>query len=112
MIVIGIVGGIASGKSVVTDRLQALGAVVLDADRIGHSVLREPSVTQAIRKRWGNEVFTPDDEVDRGKLAAIVFDPDQPDQLKHLEEITHPLIRKRLQQAIDQMRQSGDHAGA
>ncbi|MGI9518220.1 MAG: dephospho-CoA kinase [Pirellulaceae bacterium] len=109
MIVIGIVGGIASGKSVVTDRLKELGAVVLDADQIGHAVLRELTVKSAILQRWGNQVFTPDGEVDRGKVAAIVFDPQQPEQLKHLEEITHPLIAQRLQQAIDQMRQSGEH---
>ncbi len=107
MIVIGIVGGIASGKSVVTDRLKALGAVVLDADQIGHSVLKVPAVKTAIRERWGETVFSPDGEVDRGKMAAIVFDPDQPQQLKHLEEITHPLIGERLQQAIEQIRKSG-----
>jgi ABC-type glutathione transport system ATPase component len=53
MQLIGIVGGVASGKSTVAAAFEALGAGVLNADRAGHEVLREPEVMAAIRERWG-----------------------------------------------------------
>jgi dephospho-CoA kinase len=65
MVVLGIVGGIASGKSLVSRRLAELGAEVLDADRVGHEVLFDPEVKRAIRGRWGDEVFDADGQVDR-----------------------------------------------
>ncbi|MDG2011902.1 MAG: dephospho-CoA kinase [Pirellulaceae bacterium] len=103
MIVIGVVGGIASGKSFVTQQLKSHGAVVLDADRIGHEVLLRDSVKQALRDEWGNAVFDIAGEVDRRRLAEIVFDPNQPQQLKKLEQITHPIIAAQLQQEIDRL---------
>ena len=106
MIVIGIVGGIASGKSFVTAHLQSLGGVVLDADRVGHQVLLQASVKQAIHSRWGDQVFDAHGEVDRRNLAQIVFDPQQPEQLTHLEEITHPRIQQQLDQQIAALRKS------
>jgi dephospho-CoA kinase len=108
MIVIGVVGGIASGKSFVTGHLQSLGAVVLDADRIGHEVLRLEPVKAAIRRTWGDEVFSRDGNVDRQRLAAIVFDPDRPEQLHKLEEITHPTIAEQLRSEIRRFQQSGE----
>ncbi len=59
MIVIGITGGIAAGKSFVTSELRRLGAGVLDADRIGHAILRLPPVKMAIYQRWGPLVLRP-----------------------------------------------------
>ena len=100
MIVIGVIGGVASGKSAVTDMLRSLGASVLDADQIGHQVLSLAEVQQAIRKRWGPGVFLPDGQVDRRALAKIVFDPEQPDELTALESITHPQIESRLREQI------------
>ena len=108
MIVIGVVGGIASGKSFVTRHLKSYGAVVLDADRIGHDVLLRESVKAEIHQRWGKEVFAADGQVDRGKLAAIVFDPQQPEQLHHLESITHPLIADELRAEIDRQWETDD----
>jgi dephospho-CoA kinase len=96
MILIGIAGGIASGKSLVSEELRSLGAVVLDADRAGHEVLREPEVKQAIRGRWGDGVFGADGEIDRRKVAEIVFAPPPkgPKELAYLEQLTHPRIRE------------------
>jgi dephospho-CoA kinase len=73
MRVIGILGGIASGKSQVTRILAELGCGVLDADRAGHEVLRQDAVKQAIRERWGNGVFDSQGEIDRYAVAQIVF---------------------------------------
>lgn len=105
MIVLGVVGGIASGKSLVSRRLEQLGARVLDADRIGHRVLREPEVERAIRGRWGDRVFDADGRVDRARLAAIVFGglPDHREELNHLEKLTHPRIRQSLRDTMTRM---------
>ena len=108
MIVIGIVGGIASGKSFITSHLKSFGAVVLDADRIGHNVLLQESVKTAIRAQWGDHVFSSEGEVDRSLLAAVVFDVNQPDQLSRLEEITHPRIAERLRAEITRLSHSED----
>jgi len=108
MIVIGIVGGIASGKSFVTGHLKSFGAVVLDADRIGHEVLTRQSVKSAIRAQWGETVFSSNGEVDRKLMAAIVFDPNQPKQLVKLEEITHPIIAEQIRVDIERLGNSGE----
>ena len=96
--IIGLIGGVASGKSWVAREFQRLGAKVLDADRAGHEVLKEPSVMQALRNRWGNAVFNPLGAVNRAAVARIVFAPPPagPPELTFLEQITHPLIGERL----------------
>lgn len=101
----GVVGGVASGKSLVSRRLEQLGARVLDADRIGHRVLREPEVERAIRGRWGDRVLDADGRVDRARLAAIVFGglPERREELNHLEKLTHPRIRQSLRDAMTRM---------
>lgn len=105
MVVIGIAGGIASGKSTVARMFQQLGAEVLDADRTGHEVLQLPHVIEQIREQWGDKVFLPDGTVDRSALARIVFNPVTGSrELERLEEITHPEITRRLVQQLDAMR--------
>jgi dephospho-CoA kinase len=98
--VVGILGGIASGKSFVTRELVRLGAAALDADRAGHEVLAEPAVKRAIRDKWGDSVFQADGEVDRAALADRVFagTPDAASDLAFLESLTHPRIGAKLQQ--------------
>jgi len=108
MIVAGVVGGIASGKSFVTQHLESLGAVVLDADRMGHQVLRLPSVKATLRAEWGEHIFDGTGEVNRSKLAHLVFDPQQPERLQKLEAITHPIIKEKLQTELDRLRKSGE----
>ena len=98
MKILGLLGGVASGKSLVAQQLADLGAVVLDADRAGHEALRLPATEKAARQRWGDAVFGPDGHIDRGRLAQIVFapPPDGPKERKFLEELTHPEIGRRL----------------
>jgi dephospho-CoA kinase len=109
MRVIGILGGVASGKSLVAKQLQELGAWVLDADRAGHEVLEEPEVRQALRGRWGEEVFHSWGEVDRAAIARIVFGPPPrgPRELSFLEQLTHPRIGARLRRQADDARRQG-----
>lgn len=109
MKVIGILGGVASGKSLVGGQLQRLGAEVLNADQVGHEVLRETEVIQSLRERWGDEVIAADGKIDRAAVAKIVFagPPEGPKQLAFLEQITHPRIGQRLKQQIEEASKRG-----
>jgi dephospho-CoA kinase len=102
MHVLGVLGGVASGKSLVAEMLAELGAVVLDADRAGHEALRLPDVEAKARARWGDGIFGTDGHIDRRRLAAIVFAPgaDGSEQRKYLERLTHPEIERRLRTQI------------
>jgi dephospho-CoA kinase len=101
MLVIGLAGGVASGKSLVARCFQHFGATILDADRIGHDVLRESEVIAAIQSRWGEAVFR-DGEIDRSALGRIVFDSNQREsnELAHLELITHPRIGEAIRSRL------------
>jgi dephospho-CoA kinase len=105
MQIIGLLGGVASGKSFVAEQFRRLGAEVLDADRMGHEVLLVPEVRSAIRKHFGGKVFREDGQVDRKALGRIVFGspPDGPRELTILEQITHPEIRLRLKNEAERM---------
>lgn len=100
MLVIGILGGVASGKSLVARQLTQLGAGLLDADRAGHEVLRMAEIEAAVRKRWGEEVFGADGHVDRKRLARIVFSDSSAarGERDYLEQLTHPEIGRLLRQ--------------
>lgn len=107
MKVIGIVGGVASGKSLVAEQLQRLGAVILEADRVGHAVLREPEIIRALRERWGDSVVDQDGQINRAAVAQIVFAPPPRgiEQLAFLEQLTHPRIGTRLQARLQELAQ-------
>jgi len=107
--VIGLLGGVASGKSLVAGLLAELGAGVLDADRAAHEVLTDAAVESAARERWGSNVFGPDGRIDRARLARIVFagGPDGRRQRKYLEQLTHPRIGRLLAGQADRLRASG-----
>src|SRR5215813_11562398 len=109
MKLIGLLGGVASGKSTVAEMFRQLGAEILDADRAGHEVLKMPAVRAAIGGRWGQSVIGPDGEIDRKSLAKIVFapPPDGPRELAELERITHPEIRKRLKSETEDLAAGG-----
>jgi dephospho-CoA kinase len=109
MHVIGVLGGVAGGKSLVTEQLTALGAVALDADEIGHEVLRLPEIEAAAKERWGEKVFGPDGRIDRGRLARVVFadPPEGPPERAYLEQLTHPEISRIAQRRIDAMSAAG-----
>jgi dephospho-CoA kinase len=98
MRIIGILGGVASGKSAVAEQFVRLGARVLDADRAGHEALRLPHVEAAARRRWGDAVFGPDGRIDRARLARIVFAAGAEGQRErnYLEQLTHPEITRLL----------------
>jgi dephospho-CoA kinase len=109
MKVIGILGGVASGKSLVARELARLGAGVLDADRAGHEALRMPQIEAAARERWGEAVFGPDGRIDRARLARIVFadPPDGPPERSYLEGLSHPEIARLLAREAQRLEASG-----
>ena len=112
MILIGILGGVASGKSEVSNRLRAHGAAVLDADQMGHEVLRDAQVKDELRRRWGERVFDASGEVDRRRVAEIVFAaaPQAEEELAFLEQLTHPRIGMRLREQLAELRSGGVRA--
>ena len=108
MLILGLVGGIASGKSVVADVLRDMGAVVLDADKAGHFVLREPEVIAELRKRWGDGILDSSGQVNRRAVAKIVFAQGNEAERKFLERLTHPRIERLLKQELEAVRNSSE----
>ena len=94
-LLVGLTGGIATGKSTVSKILRELGAVVLDADVLAREVVGpgQPALAAIVRE-FGPDVLTAEGTLDRKRVAAIVFSA--PERRKTLEAITHPAIRDRF----------------
>ena len=114
MVTIGVVGGVASGKSEVARGFERLGCSRLDADRIGHEVLEDQQIRQALRAHWGEVVFAADGRVNRAAVAERVFATGETgsEELRFLERLTHPRIRQRLAAQLEQWRRQSDVPGA
>jgi dephospho-CoA kinase len=111
MIVIGVTGGIGTGKSEVSKILEELGAVVIDADKVGHSIyLPDTPGWQEIIEAFGEDLMGEDRHIDRSKLGPIVFG--NPEALATLNAITHPKIRQRLIELTEENRGGGSKAVA
>jgi len=114
MKIIGLIGGIASGKSAVAQDLAALGAVVLNADQAAHQVINIPSVQQALVARWGDGILkqsesTGPSKVDRAAAAEHLF-PDQGadrNELRFLESLLHPKIRQQFEAELARLASAG-----
>ena len=95
MFVIGITGGIGSGKTAATNHFQQLGITVVDADVIARQVVEPNSIAlSAIQKHFGDSVIEADGTLNRRALRNIVFDV--PAERQWLEQLTHPLIAKEI----------------
>ena len=94
-----VAGGIGSGKSTVMGTLSELGWSVINGDEVGHEVLLEPFVVEAVAARW--PLATVGGRVDRRALASIVFSA--PEELSALEEITHPRIVGRIDERVNSL---------
>ena len=102
MLTIGLTGGIGSGKSVVADLLRQQGAAIIDADRLGHEAYTPNSEAwRQVLAAFGEGILTAEGEIDRRKLAAIVFS--DPAQLQRLNAIMHPLMAGMVQQRKAQL---------
>lgn len=106
MIVIGLTGGIGSGKSEVSRMLKELGAEIIDADRVGHEAyLPHTETWKEVVAAFGQDILQPNSEVDRRKLGAIVFS--DPNQLARLNSIMHPRMYRMMEERLTGMRAQG-----
>ena len=106
MLVIGLTGGIGTGKSEVTRLLGALGAVVINADQVGHDAYQPDSEGwKEVVKAFGEDILRPNREIDRQKLGAIVFG--DPDQLASLNRIMHPRMAGIVSERLESLRDQG-----
>jgi dephospho-CoA kinase len=96
--VIGLVGGIGSGKSQVARAFARRGGALVDADPIGHAALEQPELLQQVREAWGQRVLDAAGEVDRKKLGTIVFA--SPVERARLEQLVHPWIGQRIREQV------------
>ena len=103
--VIGLTGGIGSGKSTVAEMFRELGAVVVDADEVCHRLLFEADIKEKVRKRFGGGVFSADGEVDRTALGKTVFGDAR--KLKDLTAILHPPAHEEIRKVVRDARKEG-----
>ena len=98
MLVIGLTGGIGTGKSLVSRMLQEHGATIIDADLVGHEAYTPHTETWQVVVDTFGDVLAEDDQIDRRKLGAIVFG--DPKQLEKLNAIMHPRMYKMIEERI------------
>ena len=91
--IIGLAGGIGSGKTAIARMLETLGGRVIDFDRLAHAELSEPDVLKTLLDWWGTSIVSPGGDVDRGAIADIVFN--DPAQLQRLEDLLYPRLMQR-----------------
>ena len=104
--VIGLTGGIASGKTLVSSMLQDKGAKIISADEISRDLLsRQSPVLDLVREAFGDGVFHDDGTVDRKALADIIFETEF--ERKRLEAILHPLVVEEIFKRIHSFKRSG-----
>jgi dephospho-CoA kinase len=106
MRVIGLTGGIAAGKSTISQALVDHGAVVIDADKVGHEAYQPGTDTyQALVAHFGNEIVAESGEIDRRKLGGIVFG--DPHKRIELQEIVWPRMKEMMRARLAQLRADG-----
>ena len=100
--VIGIAGGIASGKSTLAEMLGSLGASVINADKICHQLINTKDIAQKITKRWGNHIQGEDGKIDRQALGRNVIADEK--ELCALNRIIHPKVIKQIRSQISNLK--------
>ena len=105
MIVIGVTGGVGTGKSTVARMFNDLGALVLDADRVAHQVMEPKRLAwRQIVKTFGSAILNEDQTINRRRLAAIVFGDEQ--RRRALEAIIHPQVLRTMKQQLHRLKRS------
>jgi dephospho-CoA kinase len=106
MFVIGLTGGIGSGKSTVSDMLRAKGAAIVYADQIGHEVYRPGAPAwQEIVDAFGRQMLDDDGQIDRRRLGQVVFS--DPEARRRLDAITHPAMEEMMAERLEELRRQG-----
>lgn len=107
MLLVGLTGNIASGKSTVAQLLSERGATIIDADVLARRAVEKGSrAFEAISHRWGTSVLSPDGQLDRAALRRTVFG--SPRELEALNEIVHPEVERLREARIADARARGD----
>ncbi len=107
--VVGIVGGVGSGKSAVSRWVSSqIPVVAIDADRVGHQVLTSELVKQQLVQNFGPGILGPSGEIERPRLGALVWGEtfEQVQARRKLESIVHPVIRQQISQQIEAAKQN------
>ncbi len=97
--VIGLTGGIGSGKSTVANMLRDLGCVVCDSDALGRAALNDPDIRSNLVNRWGPGILGDDGQIDRSAVGSIVFS--DASERRHLESLSHPWIENKRRQQFE-----------
>ena len=106
MLVIGLTGGIGTGKSEAARQLEELGASIISADQVGHEAYTvNTEAWEQVVATFGNGILQDDKEIDRRKLGGIVFS--DPSQLKKLNQIMHPRMARIVSDKIEAFRGQG-----
>jgi dephospho-CoA kinase len=106
MKVIGLTGGIASGKSTVSGFLRELGATIIDVDKVWHGALKpDTELGRGVVAAFGKDILTPNGGIDRKRLGEIVFA--SPEALARLNNIMHPWMYKTVKAKLEQQRRQG-----
>ncbi|MFT7646412.1 MAG: dephospho-CoA kinase [Candidatus Poriferisodalaceae bacterium] len=102
MLILGLTGGIGSGKSTVAEMLRRRGAIVIDVDDYGRQVIGPAGRgVEAVVARWGDKMYDTAGGIDRAALAGVVFDDE--DELIALNAISHPIINEMLDERVDEL---------
>lgn len=108
-LVIGLTGGIASGKSTVSNMLKEMSITVIDADVEARlAVMKGEPAYKKILAEFGDDILLETGEIDRQKLGSIIFH--QADQRQRLNEITHPEVRRRMLQQVETAKRNNEEA--
>ena len=106
MFVIGLIGGIGSGKSSVSAILQSLGIEIIDADKVGHEAYTPNSEGwKKVISVFGQDIVGPENEIDRKKLGGIVFS--DPSEMEKLNKLMHPIIHNLVEEKIKLLSNQG-----
>jgi dephospho-CoA kinase len=109
MLIVGLTGGVASGKSTISNILREEGAYLIDADQIARDLVRPYTPTwHELIKTFGEEILQPDGTIHRKKLAAIVFSSSEKRSL--LNRILHPRIKEETQRRLKEIGQKDPEA--
>jgi dephospho-CoA kinase len=101
-LVIGLLGGMGSGKSSVAAEFAKRGARVINADRLGYEALQQPAIRDQLVGRWGRGILDENGDIVRGRVARLVFADET--ERKALEATVHPYIGRRIREEIEAAR--------
>ena len=109
MKVIGLTGGIGSGKSTVSQFLKELGAVIIDADKVGHEAFKpDTELWREVVAAFGRQILKPSGDIDRKRLGEAVFG--NPELLSRLNQVMHPRMYNMVKAQLEEYRRQPQHA--